>query len=399
MSKDPVMPHKILVVDDESDLEVLIRQKFRKQIRENEYDFTFAQNGVEALSRIADHPDIGLVLSDINMPEMDGLTLLHRINELKNPALKAVIVSAYGDMENIRIAMNRGAFDFLTKPIDFSDLETTIAKTLEELAILRQATKDREQLLSVRSDLNTAARIQQSILPRTFPPFPDRTDFEIFAEMVPAKEVGGDFYDFFFIDHDRLAFIIGDVSGKGVPAAIFMAVSRTLLKAIASQVVNPGETLRRINSMLIPESGGKMFVTVFYGVLNTRTGDVQFSYGAHNPPYIKRKEGQIERIRQESGFLLGMVDDMEYDVHKIVLHPGDTILLYTDGVTEAMNGNKELFNESRLETSLQRLNGHLLKDMLAGITSDVMQFGAGAPQADDVTMLALRYNGRSDSSA
>jgi adenylate cyclase len=133
------MPQKILVVDDEADLEILIRQKFRKQIRDNEYDFTFAQNGVDALSKLAAHPDIGLVLSDINMPEMDGLTLLHRLNEMKNPVLKAVIVSAYGDMDNIRLAMNRGAFDFLTKPIDFNDLEATIAKTLEELAVLRQA--------------------------------------------------------------------------------------------------------------------------------------------------------------------------------------------------------------------------------------------------------------------
>ncbi len=391
------MSHKILVVDDEADLEVLIRQKFRKQIRDNEYDFTFAQNGVEALSRIADHPDIGLVLSDINMPEMDGLTLLHRINELKNPALKAIIVSAYGDMDNIRIAMNRGAFDFLTKPIDFNDLETTIAKTLEQLAVLRQATRDREQLLSVRNDLNTAARIQQSILPQVFPPYPERTEFDIYAQMTPAKEVGGDFYDFFFIDHDRLAFVIGDVSGKGVPAAIFMAVSRTLLKAIASQVVNPGESLRRINTMLIPESGGRMFVTVFYGVLNTKTGEVQFAFGGHNPPYIKRKDGPIERINHESGFLLGMLDDMEYDVHKIVLRPGDTILLYTDGVTEAMNANAELFEESRLEGSLTRLNGAPLRELLDGINADLMQFAAGAPQADDITMLALQYKGKNPS--
>jgi len=333
------------------------------------------------------------------MPEMDGLTLLHRMNELKNPALKAVIGFAYGDMDNIRIAMNRGAFDFLTKPIDFNDLETTIVKTLEQLTILRQATKDREQLLSVRNDLNTAARIQQSILPQTFQPFPDRGEFDIYARMTPAKEVGGDFYDFFFIDHDRLAFVIGDVSGKGVPAAIFMAVSRTLLKAIASQVVNPGESLRRINSMLIPESSGRMFVTIFYGVLNTRTGEVQFSFGGHNPPYIKRREGPVERLNHESGFLLGMLDDMEYDVHKIVLHPGDTILLYTDGVTEAMNSKEELFEESRLESSLQRLNGSPLKEMLDGINADLMEFAAGAPQADDITMLALQYKGKSVPSA
>ncbi len=117
-----------------------------------------------------------------------------------------------------------------------------------------------------------------------------------------------------------------------------MAVSRTLLKAIATQVVNPGESLRRINTMLIPESNGRMFVTIFYGVLNTKTGEVQFSFGGHNPPYIKRKDGAIERIDNESGFLLGMLDDMEYDVHKVTLRPGDTILLYTDGVTETMNG-------------------------------------------------------------
>jgi sigma-B regulation protein RsbU (phosphoserine phosphatase) len=217
--------------------------------------------------------------------------------------------------------------------------------------------------------------------------------------MTPAKEVGGDFYDFFFIDHDRLAFVIGDVSGKGVPAAIFMAVSRTLLKAIASQVVNPGETLRRINTMLIPESSGSMFVTIFYGVLNTRTGDVQFSFGGHNPPYIKRKDGPIERINQEAGFLLGMIDDMEYDVHKTVLRSGDTILLYTDGVTEAMNGNKELFEESRLESSLERMNGSSLKELLAGINADVMQFAAGASQADDITMLALQYKGKNGTPA
>jgi len=393
------MAVKILVVDDEPDLELLVRQKFRRHIREGQFSFVFARNGVEALQKLQEDAGIDLVLTDINMPEMDGLTLLHRLGELKNPALKAVIVSAYGDMDNIRLAMNRGAFDFLTKPIDFNDLEATIAKTLEELAVLRQATRDREQLLSVRNDLTTAARIQQSILPQKFPPFPERTEFDIFARMTPAKEVGGDFYDFFFIDQDRLAFVIGDVSGKGVPAAIFMAVSRTLLKAIASQVVNPGESLRRINTMLIPESGGRMFVTIFYGVLNTKTGEVQFSFGGHNPPYIKRKAGPVERINQESGFLLGMLDDMEYDVHKLLLQPGDTILLYTDGVTEAMNSGGELFEESRLVGSLERMNGSPLQEMLEGINTDLMRFADGAPQADDITMMALQYRGKTSPAA
>jgi len=388
------MPYKILVVDDEPDLELLIRQKFRKQIRDNEYVFAFAQNGVQALSAIASQPDIGMVLSDINMPEMDGLTLLQKLGELRNPALMAVIVSAYGDMDNIRTAMNRGAFDFLTKPIDFNDLEVTITKTIVQLEVLKQAIRDREQLLLVRNDLSTAARIQQSILPQKFPPFPERDEVDIFAQMTPAKEVGGDFYDFFFIDQDRLAFLIGDVSGKGVPAAIFMAVSRTLLKAIATQVVNPGESLRRLNTMLIPESNGRMFVTIFYGILNTRTGDIQFSFGAHNPPFIKRKEGNVERLNHDSGFLLGMMDEMEYDVHKVTLRPGDTILLYTDGVTEAMNGDAELFEETRLVEALKRSNGAPVGDMLKGIQEELLRFTAGTAQSDDITMLALQYKGR-----
>jgi phosphoserine phosphatase RsbU/P len=388
------MVPRILVVDDEPDLEILIKQRFRRQIRDGVFQFEFANNGVQALQKLDEHRDISLVLSDINMPEMDGLTLLEKLVERNDPAIKSVIISAYGDMENIRTAMNRGAFDFLTKPIDFVDLETTIDKTLKQLVILKQAVKDREQLLSVKNDLNTAARIQQSILPQTFPPFPDRTEFDICARMVPAKEVGGDFYDFFFLDNDRLAFVIGDVSGKGVPAAIFMAVSRTLLKAVAMQVVNPAETLRRINTMLIPEGNGRMFVTIFYGILNTRTGEVQFSYGAQPPPYIKRADGTIERVQQEGGFLLGMVEDMEYDVHKVVLRPGDSILLYTDGVTEAMNPEGQMFQEAGLEGSLHRVNGAMLKDVLGSINEDLVRFSAGAPQMDDITMLALRYKGK-----
>src|SRR5437867_1292673 len=182
------MRTKILVVDDEPDLESLIRQKFRKQIREEQFEFLFARNGIEALAKVIEHPDLGMILSDINMPEMDGLTLLQKLSELDKPGLKAVIISAYGDMENIRTAMNRGAFDFLTKPIDFNDLEVTINKTLRQLQIIKLALQDRELLTAVQYDLKIATRIQRSILPRTFPPFPHRTEFQIYAEMIPAKE-------------------------------------------------------------------------------------------------------------------------------------------------------------------------------------------------------------------
>ena len=245
MNNSPQSNIKILVVDDEIDLEPLVRQKFRRQIRDGVYDFLFAFNGLEALAKLIEFPEIGVILSDINMPEMDGLTLLTKLKELKNPGLKTVIVSAYGDMDNIRTAMNRGAFDFVTKPVNFEDLEITINKTLDEIQQIRQSQEEHDALISIRQDLNTAREIQQAILPKIFPPFPKRNEFGIYASMVAAKEVGGDFYDFFMIDHDRLGFVIGDVSGKGVPAAIFMAVSRTLIRSDAGgSSFRPGRTRR-----------------------------------------------------------------------------------------------------------------------------------------------------------
>jgi len=255
--------HKIMVVDDEPDLQMLILQKFRKKIHNSDYEFCFAGDGQEALDLLNDNSDISLILSDINMPKMDGLTLLLKLQEMENPALKTVIVSAYGDMENIRTAMNRGAFDFVTKPIDFGDLDITIDKGLKESVYIKGAEKEKRQLNAVRLDLDTAARIQQKILPQDFPPFPDRNEFSVYAEMHTAKEMGGDFYDFFFLDDTHLGFVIGDVSGKGVPAAIYMAVSRTMLKAIASQVRDPAECLSTVNTMLIPESDISTFVTIF----------------------------------------------------------------------------------------------------------------------------------------
>lgn len=389
------MSVKMMVVDDEPDLESLIRQKFRRQIRENAFQFLFAQNGVEALNKIAEHPDTLLVLSDINMPEMDGLTLLTKLNELQNPTLKAVIVSAYGDMENIRTAMNRGAFDFVTKPIDFNDLELTINKTLHQINILKDSLEEHQRLLAFQQDLSIAARIQQSILPQTFPPFPGRPEFDIYGQMLPAKEVGGDFYDFFFIDNDHLALVIADVSGKGIPAAIFMAVSRTLLKATAVQLMDPGECLRRINTLLIPEKRSSMFVTIFYGILDTRTGELRYSNGGHNPPCVIRSDGAIEQLGRTGGVMLGIVSSLTYDVRTIVLNPGDTIFLYTDGVTETMNRERQQFEESRLMNCLQDAGGCSLEALVQRVSASLIEFAGGAPQWDDVTMLALRFRGNS----
>lgn len=384
---------KIMVVDDEVDLEPMVRQRFRRQIRAGEYDFVFAHNGLEALSQLIEHPDIGVILSDINMPEMDGLTLLLKLKELKNPSLKTVVVSAYGDMENIRTAMNRGAFDFLTKPINFEDLEITINKTLEEIISQRRAIKEHDQLVSIQHDLNVAREIQQGILPQTFPPFPGRTDFDIYASMVAAKEVGGDFYDFFMIDNHRLGFVIGDVSGKGIPSAIFMAVSRTLIRATGLKGTPPGECLYYANNLLCNESVSCMFVTVFYGILNTATGELEYTNAGHNPPYIVKADGSVVPIETTGDIMLGCFDGANFKSKSVQLAPGDAVLLYTDGVTEAFNSGEQLYGEERLETLLAGLDGNKPDTIVNTVTADVTLYSTGVPQSDDITVLALKYNG------
>lgn len=386
--------HKIMVVDDEPDLQMLILQKFRKQIQNADYQFVFAENGEEALDHLNGSDDITLVLSDINMPKMDGLTLLQKLQEKDNPALKTVIVSAYGDMENIRTAMNRGAFDFVTKPIDFNDLHMTIEKGMKEIATVKSALDDRKRLVAVQNDLDAAHRIQQQMLPQIFPPFPHRDEFSIYAEMHPAKDVGGDFYDFFLIDDTHLGFVVGDVSGKGIPAAIYMAVARTMIKSFASQILDPAECLSKVNNMLIPESDDKTFVTVFYCVLDTATGVMRYCNGGHNLPYLIKNNSTVAHLEDTPGIFLGKFDSIEFETRELQCSPGDRIALYTDGVTEAMNEIQEMYLEARLQQYLETHRPDSLNTLVRGVIVEVMKHMGKALQSDDVTVLALEYHGK-----
>ncbi|MFQ5651339.1 MAG: PP2C family protein-serine/threonine phosphatase [bacterium] len=387
------MQAKILVVDDEPDLEQMILQKFRKQIRSREYEFLFAENGVEALEKLGQNGDFDLVLTDINMPEMDGLTLLSKLQEL-NVILKPVIVSAYGDMANIRIAMNRGAFDFVTKPIDLHDLEVTVNKSLTEMHMLREAIKAHDKLVAIEMELSVATEIQTSILPQTFPPFPDRKEFDIHARMLTANEVGGDFYDFFPIDKYRIGFTVGDVTGKGVPAAMLMAVSRTLLKYTALRGISPDACMAEINNVLVEESKPEMFVTIFYGVLDTRNGMMEYCNGGHNPPYLVSADGNVKQLEMVGGIFVGAVREAEYRSNVLTLQPGDAVFLYSDGVTEAMDLDQEEFLEAGLEKSLQNKPDASVTEMTEQVMQDVQTWAKGAPQSDDITVLALKYNGQ-----
>ncbi len=383
-------PVKILSVDDEMDLELLLTQYFRRKIKKGEYEFYFAHNGLEALTILLNQKDIDIILSDINMPEMDGLTLLTKVNEMQNPALKCIMVSAYGDMGNIRSAMNNGAFDFATKPIDLDDLSLTIEKAIEQIAYIKKSQEEHSQLESLKNDLAVAAEIQQAILPSVFPPFPENeSQIDLAALMTPAKDVGGDFYDYFHIDDDHIGLVIADVSGKGIPAAIFMAVSRTLIRTIGLQGGDTGQCLTMSNDLLSKESADCMFVTVFYAIYNIKTGDVEYCNGGHNAPFILRADGSVEQLPESTNCVLG-IEKVTFNSERTHLAIGDTLMMYTDGVNEAFDADYNQYGDSRIAALLKTFHGKKCQEMVTAQLDDVRNFAGSAPQSDDITLLALK---------
>lgn len=253
--------------------------------------------------------------------------------------------------------------------------------------------KTAEAKKKIENELNVATEIQASMLPRIFPPFPDKEEFEIFASMEPAKEVGGDLYDFFLVDEKRLCFLIGDVSGKGVPASLFMAICKTLLKTEAMRGATPDKILHQVNNLLYPDNDADLFITVFCVILDIETGEIQFANGGHNPPLTCDGDGDFQFIEMPKGFVLGPMPDMEYESKKMTLKPNDVIFLYTDGVTEAMNPEHEQFSDEKLRQCLSNFKCGEIDDIIHGVRKEISTFVRGAAQSDDITMLALKYNG------
>ncbi len=383
--------YKLLFVDDEPDLVPLVLQRFRREIRKKNYQFVFAENGVEALNLISTDPEIDMVVSDINMPQMDGLTLLRKIPEV-NPDLWAIIVSAYGDMKNIRMAMNEGAFDFVVKPIDFEDLKVTITRTINHIKLWREAQASKKKLIALDQELQIANKMQQSILPSVLPEGPN---FKIFGTMTPARNVGGDFFDTVKLPDNKIAISIADVSDKGVPAALFMMSSRTLLKGSAISKSDPTTVLEDVNELLIEDNDAGMFVTLIYGVFNIDTGSFIFANGGHNPPILVNENGNAEYLGMPGGIALGMFPGFIFEDKEITLEKGDQIIFYTDGITEAMNVDGELYGEARLIEFVQETIKAGDKDLVTTLVDSVHEFSKGIPQSDDITCLVIRYDGPS----
>jgi len=250
---------------------------------------------------------------------------------------------------------------------------------------------DREEKNRINTELSIAREIQASMLPAAFPAFPLRDEFDIFAEMIPAKEVGGDFYDFFLIDKDNLAVVIADVSGKGIPASLFMVNTKTLINYFSSDK-NPKDVFELINKKLCKNNEACIFVTSIMGIYNIPTGRFIFVNAGHNPPLVKKNGSTFEYLKTKPQVMLAVMDDIKYAQEEITLNGGDTLYFYTDGVTEAMNLTRELYGEERLLDALNKYKLSSPRELIVNIKKEVDNFAAGAEQADDIAMLALHIN-------
>jgi len=266
----------------------------------------------------------------------------------------------------------------------FNKMKNDLKNSIEAFA------KEHTEKERLSTEINIASEIQASLVPHVFPPFPDRNEFDIYAIMLPAKEVGGDFYDFFFVDDDTLAVVIADVSGKGVPSALLMAITKTLIKNYASAGHSPEEVFKTVNNTLCENNESVMFVTAFLGYYNIPSGRFVYVNAGHNPPFIKKDECCFESIKTNPRFVLGVMKNIEYYEEEITFNPGDTLYLYTDGVTEAMNSTRGFFSEQRLIEALNKNKDYEPRELLAAVKTEINIFAGEAEQADDITMLALQ---------
>ena len=263
-------------------------------------------------------------------------------------------------------------------------------KTVEYMSKVVQITAEKER---IDTELSLATNIQASMLPHIFPAFPDRPEFEIYASMAPAKEVGGDFYDYFLIDDDHLGMVIADVSGKGVPAALFMMASKIILQSVAMLGRSPGEILAKTNEAICSNNEALMFVTVWIGILELSTGKLTCANAGHEKPVLKHSDGRYELYRDHHGFVIGGMEGMQYKEYVIQLEPGAKLFVYTDGVPEATNAQNELFGTDRMLAALNDRPDAAPQDVLTNMRQAVDRFVKDAEQFDDLTMLCLEYKG------
>lgn len=389
MTSEAPRPTILAVDDTPENLDVV------KGILVGEYTVKVAVNGKVAL-KIAESQSPDLILLDIMMPEIDGYEVCRQLKA--NPATRdipVIFLTAKGETADEAEGFNIGAADYILKPVNPPLLKARVKTHLalkQNMDKLQDAyaviDKQRERM---QEELNVARDIQMSMVPDTFPAFPGHEEFGIHALLKPAREIGGDFYDYYFIDQDKLCICVGDVSGKGVPAALFMAVTQTLIKATAGEDYSPASIVTRVNDEISQDNPSCMFITLFLGILHIRSGEFRYTNAGHPYPYLKRASGDVETIKPVHGPVVGAMEGMAYREDSVQLSKDDQLLIFTDGVTEAMDVEDQLYGEDRVIEYLQAVEGSALDVLVVGTLDSVETFAGEAEQADDITILALEF--------
>jgi phosphoserine phosphatase RsbU/P len=392
MSDDPAAGEgpRILVVDDNDD---------------NRYTLTLyldlegyskvetAQDGEEAIARL-EVDAFDLVLLDVMMPKVDGYQVLTWIKgQPRLRDLPVIMISALNEMSSVVRCIELGAVDYLPKPFNPTLLKARLGATLEKKRLRDEID---EHLARLEEELNAARKLQMSMVPQSFPAPSADFPIDLHASMEPAREVGGDLYDFFMTEDGKLCFLVGDVSGKGMPAALFMARAKSLIR-IATDLMRsangtsapPADIIARVNRELCQDNGDMMFVTLFFAMLAPATGEIEFCNAGHNPPYHLNGQGAVA-IEGGKGIILGVNPKAVYATGRLSLATGEGIYVFTDGVTEANNTAEELFGEPRLETALRAAAASGSAEIVKSVAEAVRGFVGNALPFDDITMLAIR---------
>ena len=313
--------------------------------------------------------------------------LLNPLSKIINEAVRFAEEEVPAETKLATSVRNRDEIGKLAGSIDH--MEERIARYIEEIT---QATAEKER---ISTELSLAKRIQADMLPNVFPAFPERDEFDVYASMMPAKEVGGDFYDFFLVDENHLALVMADVSGKGVPAALFMMATKIMLHNIAMSGLSPREIMETTNNRICQNNREEMFVTVWLGILDLKTGRLASANAGHEYPVVTRSDGKAEMVKEKHGLVIGGMEDVKYREYETFLEPGDKLFLYTDGVPEATDADRKQYGTDRMLNALTRCSGLDPHGVLETVQDDVDRFVGDAPQFDDLTMLCIKYKGPS----
>jgi sigma-B regulation protein RsbU (phosphoserine phosphatase) len=335
---------------------------------------------------------LGALLLTANMCP-DGSNIINESRNL-NPYVRIIILTEFWNLDFVRRLMKTGVYDCLVYPEDSDVLADSIEMAVQQSLTRRNAAMTRQKLLALHRDLAIAGEVQKFILPAEHADF---SGCHFRAQMIPTRDIGGDFYDYFTIDPDRVGFVIGDVSGKGIPAAVFMAITRSLIKMIALETDSTSLCLQQVNRALSQENPSLMFATVVYAILNIRNHELEICNAGHNLPYLLKSDSPPQMIPGSGNMALGFDQEAAYQGTKIQLKHGDKLVLYTDGVTEASDIQHHMYGQKRMERLLQQKSTATSDDLIAGLLADLSKFTGHADQADDITLLCLAVDeARSD---